>query len=37
MLLIIETFISVLKRDGVFKDTVIDNGIDVVRDEKKEG
>lgn len=37
MLLIIETFISVLKRDGVFKDTVIDNGIDVERDEKKEG
>jgi O-antigen biosynthesis protein WbqP len=32
MLLIVETFISVLKRDGIFKETVIDDaGKDVVR------
>ncbi|TYC46654.1 sugar transferase [Leuconostoc litchii] len=39
MLLTIETFVSVLKRDGVFKETVIDNNSeledDVVRNEKK--
>ncbi|MBC9722856.1 MAG: sugar transferase [Lactobacillus sp.] len=37
MLLTVETFVSVLKRDGVFKETVIDDEIDVVRNEKKEG
>ena len=37
MLLIAETFVSVLKRDGVFRETVIDDEIGIVRNEKKEG
>lgn len=37
MLLTLETFVSVLKRDGVFRETVIDDEIGIVRNEKKEG
>lgn len=36
MLLTLETFVSVLKRDGVFRETVIDDEIGIVRNEKKE-